>query len=303
MKDEIIGRAFITAVVAGVYGTLVALLLLGWQGKGDGDFTWPLEAARWLARGENPYARIVDRGYFPYDSPFYYPIMAALVAMPFTRLPVYLAGAAFFGMGSGLMGYAVARNRMQAWPVFVSVPYFMAASVAQWAPWLFAAALLPGLQCLLTCKPTLGLAAFLREPSWSGVRSMAWAVLIGLAAMPGWPGEWLRTAGSSTRHVAPVVLLPLGPLLVLFALWWRRRGGRLGLALALVPQFIWFYDQALLWLVPRSWQAGVVLAAASWVGYALTRMDLLGMREAVVGLVYLPALACVAAEYFFCGED
>lgn len=292
-EREVVARAAIAGAVGALYGTLLCWTLLGWQGNGDGDFTWMGEAARWILQGENPYARIVDLGYFPYDSPFYYPIMAALVAIPFAGLPKYYAGAAFFGVGSGLMAYAVARVRPWAWPVFVSVPYFMAASVAQWTPWLFAAALLPGLQFVLACKPNLGLAIFLREPTWRGFRSMAWITIIGLAVMPAWPLEWIGNAGSSVRHVPPVSLLPIGLLLVYsFFLWWHG-GGRLLAGMAAVPQFIWFYDQAALWLIPRGWVTGLVYAGLSWCGYALLRMELIDMQAAVMGWVYVPAVVYV----------
>jgi hypothetical protein len=57
-----------------------------------------------------------------------------------------------------------------------------------------------------------------------------------------------------------------GFVLLLSAIAWRRPAGRLLLALSLIPQALLFYDQLLLWLIPRTRYQSIFLTAASQVG-------------------------------------
>jgi len=79
-------------------------------------------------------------------------------------------------------------------------------------------------------------------------------------------------------------------------------GGRLLLAMALVPQSMWFHDQLALWLIPRNRDETWLLTVFSWLAYGLFRLqsgwgppssgaDHPGIY--VVGFMYLPALALV----------
>jgi hypothetical protein len=48
---------------------------------------------------------------------------------------------------------------------------------------------------------------------------------------------------------------------------WRRREGRLFVAMSLMPQLPVFYDSLILWLIPSTLWRSVALSAISWVGY------------------------------------
>jgi hypothetical protein len=98
------------------------------------------------------------------------------------------------------------------------------------------------------------------------------------------------------------LILPLGPLLLLAFLRWRKPTGRLFLALSLLPQLLFFYDQLLLFLLPRRWVSGLAFAGLSWLAYftwhwqgvdVKTGTILTQPDQYVLALIYLPALALV----------
>src|SRR5512138_3150710 len=47
------------------------------------DFSWPWRAANALLHGQNPYTVIRPTGAYPYNAGFFYPLPAALAALPF----------------------------------------------------------------------------------------------------------------------------------------------------------------------------------------------------------------------------
>ncbi len=243
------------------------------RGELAADFTWPLRGARRLLAGHNPYDDPALAPFLPYpfDAPLLYPLPALLVAIPFLPLAWELAGALFFGLGSGLLAFGLARRAPHLLLLFVSAPYYVAATVAQWSPWVMAAAFLPVLAPLTLCKPNVGVVVLLHRRTKVGIAAAAAAAFASLAVMPSWPLEWLsnlRLAGSQYRM--PLAVLP-GPIL-LAAVWlWRDRDARLLLALCLLPQRLWFYDQLPVWLVIRNWSESLLLVATSWVGYVLWR--------------------------------
>lgn len=287
------------ALSIGLLSGLVCYAALMRRGQMAADFTFPWRAARLLAQGENPYTAIRPEGEYPFQTYFYYPLTAALAALPFAPLPPYAAGAVFFGLSSGLLAYALSREGWRYLPVFLGAPYWVALGVAQWSPLLAAAALLPGLGWLLACKPNLGLAGFVYRPNrWALVGMLLFGALA-LLALPGWPWDWLSALDTLEGHPPAVLVLPFGPLLLLAALRWRTARGRLILALSLFPQLLFFYDQLLLGLVPATFTAGVLMAGLSWAAYfawRLTSVDpasgaiLAQPTQYILALIYLPAL-------------
>lgn len=298
----IIWVKIVLAIVAACISAYVSYQQLSQRGFLASDFMWPLRAAQHLLAGQNPYEFMRPDGPYPFDAPFYYPLTAALVATPFTRFPPYLAGALFFGVSAGILMYAILRSDAQRWPIFLSAPFFIAASVAQWSPLIAAAALLPALQGLATCKPNLGIAAFLYRPTVRGAIVASVFLGVALLVLPTWPHDWFRNVQESPRYIQPFQIAPFGALLLLAVLRWRSPQGRLLVWLSIAPQLLWFYDQLLLWLIPRSWVTGLLYSALSWVAYTLWLWQSQGMAmgpsvEAampyVLGLLYFPALLMV----------
>jgi hypothetical protein len=230
------------------------------------DFSYPWRAARALFDGHNPYEVIQAVGAYPFNSPLLYPLPAAIVAAPFSFLTPAVAGALFVGLSSALLAWALLRDSPYRLPIFLSAPFVQAAILGQWSPLLAAAALMPSLQFLAAAKPTIGLAAWLYKPSVRGI--IAGLLLTGVAflVLPGWLGDWLDATSRMRKYRGPATTL-LGAFLLLGVLRWRRREGRLFVAMSLIPQLPVFYDSLMLWLIPSTLWRSFALSAASWIGY------------------------------------
>lgn len=260
------------------------------------DFSYPWRAARALLEGHNPYQVIQAVGDYPFNAGFYYPLPAALFAMPFATLRPEIAGAAFIGISSALLAWGVLRSAPHRLWLFASAPFVQAAVLGQWSPIIAAAALTPSLQFILAGKPTTGLAAWLYKPTRRGVIGALIVAAIAFAVQPGWLADWRQSMPSTTRYRGPALTV-LGAFLFLGFLRWRRREGRLFMALALVPQLPFFYEQLLLWLIPSTRWRSLILTACSWIGYLAwfpQRMSPLKNEIAfpwVLFTIYAPALA------------
>lgn len=285
-------------------GLLCLLLAYGHMAAGGiagADFTFSWRAARAVWAGQNPYETIRPAGVYPYQTWFYYPLPAALAALPFAPLPPVPAAAIFFGLSAGLLAYALTRDGWQRLPLFFGAPFGVALATAQWSPLVTAAALLPGLEWLLACKPTLGLELLAYRPSGRAVLGGLAFGLLSLLAQPAWPLAWLAVARGIQGHPPPLLMLPLGPLLLLAAGRARSPEARLLLVSALVPQLLFFYDQLALGLIPRSWKTGLAYSGLTWLVYFAWRLSggmdprsgqvFIQPAQFVLAGVFLPALA------------
>jgi hypothetical protein len=290
-------------LIIGLASTVASYLLLANRGVGAADFTWPLGGAVALLHGVDPYTNPLFKlgNPYPYGDPLFYPLPALFVALPFTVIPKYLAGALFYGIGSGLLAYGVTRDGWARLPLFLSAPFYVGAFDAQWVPLVTAAAFLPWLLPIAFAKPNLGLAIAVGYPNVRGFIATAVLFVASLAIMPSWPFGWLDTLNEN-RHIPPVLILP-GVVLLLAAFAWRRQAGRFLLMMAIVPQLLFFYDQLPLWLIPRTARQSATLSLTSWIAYegwkvttsGTTHMGLIVAQAAIWVIVgiYLPALGLV----------
>lgn len=262
-------RRLIVALIIGVVATLFAYHQLTDRGLLASDFEYDLRAARRLLAGLDPYNDpSVGVGLpYPFDAQFPYPIFAALFAVPFTVFTSYAAGALYVGLISGVMAYAVTRGGWWRLVIFLSPCYFVAASVANWSPLLIASAFLPLLYPLAIVKPTLAAPIMANYPSAVGYLLSLALVVLSLLLFPAWPVLWLGSvAEQAGKYTLPVLMGPT--ILVLFAaVWWRKRAARLLVMFACVPQHPFFYDQLVLWLLPRTLRQSLALSLAGWLAY------------------------------------
>ena len=287
------------ALLAGVWGGFITYFsLIVAPNHVAKDFTWPWRAARELLAGHNPYDVIRATGPYPFNVGLFYPLPAAVTAVPFAPLPPALAGTLFFGLSSGLLAFGLTRTKadLLKLPLFVSAPFCMAGVLAQWAPLMTAAAVLPALQFLTVCKPNIGLACWTYRPTLRGAIAAAVFAALTLLIVPSWPFDWRDALQAAPRYKGPLFRGATGLILLLGAIAWKRREGRLFLAMVVVPQLSLFYDQLPLWLIPQTLWRSVLLSALSWVAWwqwypsrALTS------SVAVAGpwvfwLLYIPAL-------------
>jgi len=262
------------------------------------DFSWPWRAARVILDGHNPYDVIRATGPYPFNVGLFYPLPAAVAALPFAPLQPAIAGALFFGLSSGLLAFGLTRTRsgLSRLPLFLGAPFCMAGVLAQWAPLMTAAAVMPALQFLIVCKPNVGLACWTYRPTIRGAIAAAAFAALTLLIIPSWPLDWREALQAAPRYKGPLFRGATGLILLLGAMAWKRREGRLFLAMSVVPQLSLFYDQLPLWLIPQTVWRSVLLSALSWVAWwqwypsrALTSSVAVAAPW-VFWLVYVPAL-------------
>src|SRR5439155_17280890 len=112
-------------------------------------------------------------------------------------------------------------------------------------------------------------AALAYRPTAFGAITGGAIMLLSVLLMPGWLPQWLDGGAQSIQHIAPVLTIWGGPLLLLAALRWRTPAGRLLLVMSCVPQFLFFYDQLLFWLIPRTRRESLWLSVCNVVGILL----------------------------------
>ena len=147
----------------------------------------------------------------------------------------------------------------------------------------------------MAAKPNIGLVSLIYRPSTRGALGAIALGLVALLFVPQWPLEWLEAVKGAPRYRGPAFSLA-GAFTLLGLLRYRRREGRLFVAMALVPQLSLFYDQLPLWLVPSTIWRSLLLTVLSWVAWfcwypssALATSAAVA-RPWILALVYAPAL-------------
>ncbi|MBL0170963.1 MAG: hypothetical protein IPP90_09560 [Gemmatimonadaceae bacterium] len=289
--------ALATAIVSG----LCAWVFLS-RPDAPSDFFHYWSAARTLLDGGDPYTVIAEGPANPGHDPTLYPLPALLLLIPFALLPLAVAGGVFIGLSAGLAAYGLARTGADRLPLFLSAPFLLALSLGQWSPMLVAAALIPTVGFIVSAKPNIGLAVFGARPSRRAVFGAIALLVISLVVMPRWPIEWLANVSHREEKFVPL-LRPGGFLLAASLLSWRRPEGRLLAIMSIVPQALFFYDQLLLWLVPRTLKQSLLMSIWSFGVFfvwwrVVARGDANYVEQAVpyAYSLYFPALAVLLWE-------
>ena len=254
-------------------------------------------ARAWMA-GANPYEAVQTWSKWPY--PLLYPFTAVVAVTPLAILPTWLAEALFMALGAGLLAWGLTRypGDEPKLLVFASAPFIHAVVLNQWSPLQTGAALMPSLGFLLACKPNIGLALFAARPSVVSAASCAALVVLSFVLWPQWVPAWRAALAAGAPISLSLVTLPGGVLLLLAALRWRQPGGRLLLALSVVPQTTLPYQALPLFLIPRTWTE----AAIVWAGTAAALLghDLTGPYDSQVAWLRAEALWQLYCAYLPC---
>jgi len=299
----------VIALLAGIAGGLYCYFSLKASGgpRPADDFTWHWLAARALIEGKNPYVVITAGGPYQLDAPYVYPLTTAIAAVPFALfLAPAAAAATWIGVGTALMAFAVTKTGYTRLLMFLSMPYLWAANAGQFSPILVAACLLPWLGFITPVKPQIGIVSLLYKPSRIAFAGALTFLALSLVIDPAWPREWMDVLPHRVPGIyrSPVTVLFGGPLLVLALLRWKRTDARLLFLMAIVPQNMLFYDQLLLWLIPRTRNELMILGTLSLAAPLIASFFLphapLNIRAVnrayapvIVALIYLPCLVMV----------
>lgn len=295
------------ALVLGALAALVFLAHTTWgpnyvRGKA-GDLAGPLEGARRILAGQR---NIYAEPYAPYASKYAlsYPLTASFLVLPLAPLRPQTAAMVFVGLSTAISAYVLSRRRLDELFLFASAPAVFAWCWAQWAPLLLIQGLAVWTVLLGVGKPQVCAVMFAYRPSWRGALIAIVATLATLAWSPTWPLDWLRgsvrVAGEVSEHAG--ALFAPGGVVMLLAFWkWRDPRARLLLALTIIPNRLWFYDQLLLGLVPETTRRRVIWVMCSWIaaaGWALARQITgdearFALEALIIALIYGPALVFI----------
>jgi hypothetical protein len=305
-------RAAAACAIGLLFGLVThALLSAAVPSMQANDFTYPWLAARAILEGKDPY-QAVRATATPWGGEFFYPLPAAVVALPFAAIPARLAGSIFVAVGAGGFSFFASRRSMTRLLLLFSAPAFHVCRGVQWSPLLAAGALFPPMLGLVVVKPNLALPLLAFQ---TRRRAIVLAALVGIlllaasfAIAPGWLFEWLsglRTDPNVSQYTPPI-LHPLGAVMLVALLRWRRPEARLLFAMACVPQNGFFYDQFPLLLVPQTTIEIVLMTVASHVAYYAANHSLIAGGNVpswsatfypyMIAGLYLPALIIVLSK-------
>jgi hypothetical protein len=298
-------RGFV-AVAVGISACALLLLTRHFIPDARTDFSALWNGARLIWRGENPYELIGPGRAIPYANPLHYPASSLVAVFPLIWLREAAADLVFVFFSAALLAFGATKDNWNRIWMFPSAAFIIAARAGQMTPLIAAGYFLPYAAAFLPIKPSTGLAVI---ATWSSRR--AWYAAGGVALVttivaflvqPNWVHDWLQLTLSSGEYVSPVRRLG-GFLLLLAALRWRQREGRLLLCLALIPQVASWYAALLPLLVARTKSECQILSLTSSTGYLLM-MPLAMMNPTgeiaiptvgnmMIAFCYLPALIVV----------
>ncbi|MEP7226619.1 MAG: hypothetical protein ABI785_04605 [Gemmatimonadales bacterium] len=284
---------FLVLAIGFVLGSRFLLYVLAPDRHTDFDLLY--SAATQLLRGENPY-RIATQ-WFPY------PLPAALLAVPFTAIPLELARPIFDVLVGWAFVYALWRHRGPfALFAVLSGAYLFAMWNGQTTPLMVAASLVPALGFLLAVKPNTSAPLWVARPSQMAFWGMGAFVILSLWVLPSWPREWWAALQQDATQALPPILRPFGLILLFAVLRWRLPEGRLLLAIAFIPQNILPHELVSLAIIPASLFEMGMFVGGSWIAVAVAeRMHLshsiaewtAASWPATLGAGYLPMLYLV----------
>lgn len=279
-------QRILISFVVGALSTF-AVIRLGASIDGNlADMGWALNAARDLLAGRDPYRHEPSMFLVPY------PLTAAIIVFPWAFFPGKSGVALLFGGTSALLSYILIQDN-QYWRliIFVSPAYIMALKSIQWSPLFLLASFVPVFAPILLAKPTLALPAALLM-KWTPLGLLMTIIVGGIPflIMPDWFWRWIEQVASYDGFIP--LLSWFGPVFLISALFWRKVEARLFIAMNLVPQHRFFYDQLLLWTIPQTKRQMIALTIFSWIGFCLILMN---FRTLWVDEIYLLATTYLPA--------
>jgi hypothetical protein len=279
------------------------------HGRANPDFTSDFDqvwaGARALWQHKDPYVVVGPGREFGWRWPLYYPLPALIAVAPLGLVPVIAARAIFGGLSAALLAWGITRDGWSRLPIFLSVSFMVTMELGQWSAIYAAAFFIPALAATGFAKPNFGAALAVAASGRSTLLWLASGTLVLLAAsqviQPGWHESWLANLRTAD-HFKPYLTRPLGFLMLLAVLKWRRPEARWLLALSIIPLAPSFYDQLLLAVVCLTRREALVFAASTivlffYVGFNTPQPDYASWGRLVgngtLWICYFPALVMV----------
>jgi hypothetical protein len=269
------------------------------------DFDQVWGGARSLWEGKNPYVSVGPGREYGWNWPLYYPLPALVAVAPLGLLPVLAARVVFASCSAALLAWAITREGWGRLYVFLSVSFLVTIELGQWSNLFAAAFYLPAVGAFAAAKPNISSALVV---AGNRPRAITWItagtvllLIVSQIIQPGWHEAWLANVRSAEHFRAPVQR-PLGFLMILAALRWRRPEARWLLALSLIPQAPSFYDQMLLAVVCLTRLEALTFSVTTcalffYVGFNTPQPDYAAWGRVVgngtLWICYFPALVMV----------
>ena len=292
-----IAAAFVIGAIAAAMHDVGAA-----KNGGLSDFSILWYGAKILSAGGNPYETIGPNHFIDLPSSVFYPAPALVAVMPFSLIPMQLAGTVFIFLSSALLVFGATRDSWHWMPIFPSVAFMTSARLGQSSALLCAALFIPALAFFSVIKPqaSMPILAAARKPRmW--IFAIAGAVLLSMisfALLPGWPRFWLETL-NSTDYFRPPILTIAGAPIAVVLLRWRRPEAWLVFVAACLPQTWYPYNGLILLTVAATYREASALSLISSIGWLIAYAWFVGdvrspetrevMQNVLIALGYLPA--------------
>ena len=278
-------RRFLAFAVA--VGVFVASLCVQYGFDVQSDFSIPHCGAQKLLAGEDPYT-------CPTGGMASNPLTTVLFFVPLAWMPIQFASATVMALSVAFLSLALNKPG-EPWRLLVllSVPFVYSVQISQWAPLLLAIALSGKLYPLIVVKPHVAMSVAISRATPRGVAVVCLILLATFFVWPDWLPRWLFQTRGYDGFVPALSLA--GAVLLLAALRIKNEAARWLLLLSLTPQRTW-YDQLLLFVIPRSAKQMLVVWVASWImwfpeifgwGHSGYNWVTLSMFYPVLGIVLL----------------
>jgi hypothetical protein len=286
------GRNQPTRLQRAVLSALVASLAFGFlynsylsHPSRTSDFANVWFGAKMMLQGTSPYSfRIFNNGF-----PTLYPATSFVYGIPFTLFTERNASLIFVTLSALLMTYGITSDSWHRVPMLASAAFLDSVMAAQFTIVLTAALFLPWLSFLAPIKPQCGLPVLAASRARWVLMLAASAFMLVLAIsfllLPGWPRDWLANLRTAPYERAPI-FSPVGWVVSLLLLRWRRREAWLVLVSALLPQTFMWYGSLMLLTVANTYREACVLSAVSTFGFAIASYALYRGGEHVLLLTY-----------------
>lgn len=295
--------AVLIGILAGAVSTFIPHpITLG--GVGVGDIGPPVVSGKLYLDGRSPY-QVSLKGV----EITLYPFTTSLALSPLLLLSPQWWAPVFVVIVSAALAFAI-LTRGEIWRllVFLSLPFWSAIHSVQWSPLFTAALLLPALLPVAIVKPQLGVVLAV-SGRWRrrDVIVAATFFLLSVVLLPTWPMQWLRQGRLDQYEGRIPLLIGVGIVGVTCVYLWRNGRARLLLVMSIISQR-YYYDQLLLFLIPRGPVQMAVLVATSWTGAAICWfagwwVPASGVQDARVwqmttASIFLPCLVMVWMEWW-----